>query len=313
MQNRNYFLLFAILVCGAVKAQDVDSAVASVRYSFTHIMDTTQPENPLKENMILYLGKNMSNYTSYDRIERTQKAKENAQNKGVSLGTKDIDQSNIKSVSISDGVATITSNTGAVINFIPSPSAVNSYFKDQSASKLSYIASAGGKIFSVDENTPVIEWAITQETKQILGMQCQKATGDFKGRTYEAWFCSQLPYSNGPWKLGGLPGLIVEAYDTQKEVMFQFTSFENASGAQTAIAIPADAIKTTPKEYKQYQEAMQKDMTASSGNNSGPGAGFTIKVDNVRSGTAMPGAATGPDGKPVKIRRMNNPIEKKDK
>ena len=300
MQNRNYLLLFAILVCGAVKAQEADSAVASVRYSFTHVMDSTQPDNPLKENMILYLGKGISNYTSYDRIERMAKLKANIQNNGAPVDMKSIDMSNVKSVSVDGGMVTVNSNGGGVSTFVvnPSMSLVNSYFKDQSASKLAFMASAGGKLFSVEEKIPVIDWNITQETKEIKGLPCQKATGDFKGRSYEAWFCSQLPYSNGPWKLGGLPGLIIEAYDTKKEVLFEFTSFENADHSQTAIAIPADAIKTTPKDYKQYLEAMQRDRTAMSGASSAgaPGAA-NITVTNVRVGGAPAGTMTGPDGK----------------
>ncbi|MES2372688.1 MAG: GLPGLI family protein [Bacteroidota bacterium] len=277
-----------------LEAQVADTAFAAARYSFVHISDTTQPDNPFKENTILYLGKNMSNYTNYDRIERAQKAKANAQNKGLSVDIKDIDPSNIKSISINDGVATVTSNNGAVISFVPNPGAVNSYFKDQSALKLSYIASGGGKLFSVEEKIPAIEWIISQETKIIQGMQCQKAVGDFKGRTYEAWFCSQLPYNNGPWKLGGLPGLIIEAYDTKKEVMFNFTSFENAEGEPIAIGVPSDAVKTTPKEFKQYQDAITNGRAGIAG-----GGGVVVAGYGSRNGAPAP-----------KPRKMNNPIEK---
>ena len=105
---------------------------------------------------------------------------------------------------------------------------------------------------------PAINWTITQDTKEIMGMACQKATGEFKGRVYDAWFCSQLPYSNGPWKLGGLPGLIIEAYDTKKEVVFNFVSFENVTGAQMPIQIPRNATKATVKEFEQYQAAVEK-------------------------------------------------------
>jgi GLPGLI family protein len=315
MQNRNYLLLFFILVSSAVKAQETDSAVASVRYSFTHIMDSTQPDNPLKENMILYLGKNMSNYTSFDRIERMAKLKANMQYDGATVDIKSIDMTNVKSVSVDGGMVTIGTNGGGSSTYMINPgmSVVNSYFKDQSASKLSYMASAGQKIFAVEEKIPVIEWNITQETKEIKGLQCQKATGDFKGRSYEAWFCSQLPYNNGPWKLGGLPGLIIEAYDTKKEVLFEFTSFENDNATQTAIAIPKDAIATTPKDYKQYLEAMQRDRTAMSGATSAAPAGANITVSDVRvGGNVSGGTVTGPDGKPIKIRRMNNPVERSE-
>jgi GLPGLI family protein len=75
--QRIIFTILGLTICGiSLYAQEPDSAFASVRYSFTHVMDTAQRDNPLKENMILYLGKNMSNYTSYDRIERAAKQKQ---------------------------------------------------------------------------------------------------------------------------------------------------------------------------------------------------------------------------------------------
>lgn len=278
-----------------LKAQVADTAFAAARYSFVHISDTTQPDNPLKENTILYLGKNMSFYTGYDRIERAAKLKAGTapETTGSSLPAtaimngkivdpRTVDMSTVTSVTVNNGQITIEANPAMALR--------GSYYKNQSASVLSYIGFAG-KLFTVDENIPVIDWSIKSETKEILGMQCQKATGDFKGRTYEAWFCSQLPYSNGPWKLGGLPGLILEAYDTKKEVMFNFTSFENAEGEPIAIGIPSDAAKTTPKEFKQYQEAVTNGRAGMGGS--------TVVVGSSRNGAPAP-----------KPRKMNNPIEK---
>jgi GLPGLI family protein len=185
-------------------------------------------------------------------------------------------------------------------------SALGNYYKDVNASKIINIALGGSQVFAVEDKIPVIEWNITQEAKEIMGLQCQKAVGDFKGRTYEAWFSSQLPYSNGPWKLGGLPGLIIEASDTKKEVIFKLTAFENADGAQPAIEVPASALKTTPKEYKDYQDALQRDRDAGITNNRAA-AGDRIVVSGRIYGTV------GPDGKPVKPRQFNNPIEKEIK
>jgi len=49
---------------------------------------------------------------------------------------------------------------------------------------------------------------------------CQKAEGDFRGRHYIAWFSNKILIPDGPWKLCGLPGLILEAYDEKKTVYF---------------------------------------------------------------------------------------------
>lgn len=58
-----------------------------------------------------------------------------------------------------------------------------------------------------------LTWKILNETKEISGYQCQKATVNFRGRNYIAWFTNKVPTPFGPWKLYGLSGLILEAYD----------------------------------------------------------------------------------------------------
>ncbi len=57
---------------------------------------------------------------------------------------------------------------------------------------------------------PIIQWKILDEKKMIDVYECQKATTTFRGRNYEAWYALKIPISNGPWKLHGLPGLILE-------------------------------------------------------------------------------------------------------
>lgn len=67
--------------------------------------------------------------------------------------------------------------------------------------------------YFVKEKAYFINWNLLDETKKINNFTCQKATGKFRGRTYTAWFTSEIPLSYGPWKLNGLPGLILEVYD----------------------------------------------------------------------------------------------------
>ncbi len=66
------------------------------------------------------------------------------------------------------------------------------------------------KRFILVEKRPSINWKITKESQKILGYTCYKATTKFRGRDYIAWFSPDIPYNLGPWKLGGLPGLILK-------------------------------------------------------------------------------------------------------
>ncbi|SDG79194.1 GLPGLI family protein [Psychroflexus sediminis] len=78
----------------------------------------------------------------------------------------------------------------------------------------------------VKDKTIDISWDITDETKKIGTYEVQKATAHFRGRDYTAWFTSEIPLPYGPWKLVGLPGLILEAYDTDKEIYWYFKNIE---------------------------------------------------------------------------------------
>lgn len=71
------------------------------------------------------------------------------------------------------------------------------------------------------------EWEVTDETATVLGYDCIKAVTSFRGRTYLAWFAPELPTPEGPWKLYGLPGLILRARDAEGIFTFEAIGMEN--------------------------------------------------------------------------------------
>lgn len=75
-------------------------------------------------------------------------------------------------------------------------------------------------LFVKENDNYGVKWKITDEKKEIGDFQCQKAIGEFRGRTYHAWFTPDIPLSYGPWKLNGLPGLILQAYDDSEYIYF---------------------------------------------------------------------------------------------
>ena len=70
------------------------------------------------------------------------------------------------------------------------------------------------------------QWEINDSTKTILDYQCQMAICDFRGRGWTAWFTTDIPVSDGPWKFGGLPGLIMEAYDKRNQYVFTIVGLQ---------------------------------------------------------------------------------------
>ena len=68
-----------------------------------------------------------------------------------------------------------------------------------------------------------LQWEIEDSTTTILGFECIKAKADYHGRQWTAWFTPEIPVSDGPWKLRGLPGLILRAYSND---LFLFKATE---------------------------------------------------------------------------------------
>jgi len=89
------------------------------------------------------------------------------------------------------------------------------------------------------EKKAKINWTITDKSKQIANYNCLQATCKFRGRYYTAWFTPEIPISAGPWKLQGLPGLILEATDKTKEVQYLFTSIAYPYKSKQPIEIKA--------------------------------------------------------------------------
>ncbi|MFT4031068.1 MAG: GLPGLI family protein [Siphonobacter sp.] len=78
----------------------------------------------------------------------------------------------------------------------------------------------------VRDTIPVLKWVLIPEKKQIGPYLCQKATTTFRCASYEAWFATAIPLPIGPWKIGGLPGLIVELTNERMNITYKLVSAE---------------------------------------------------------------------------------------
>ncbi len=109
--------------------------------------------------------------------------------------------------------------------------------------------------YFLSEKIPDFNWTITAETKNIGGYDCVKAISDkFRGRVYEAWFTYMIPNSAGPWKLGGLPGLILEASNQKGSVKFAFTSLQIPNQDKVSYEVAEDTTFKTWNEHIKFQQ-----------------------------------------------------------
>lgn len=56
-------------------------------------------------------------------------------------------------------------------------------------------------------------WKIDAQKEKIGAYNAQKATTEYGGRKWTAWFTADIPLQDGPFKFHGLPGLIVKVTD----------------------------------------------------------------------------------------------------
>lgn len=92
----------------------------------------------------------------------------------------------------------------------------------------SYIVGGGMKPYAYRE-TSAFKWQLQADAPRIIkGYACQKAITQYGGRNYVAWYTTAIPIADGPYKFKGLPGLILEIYDTKKDYIFSLNAFHKS-------------------------------------------------------------------------------------
>jgi GLPGLI family protein len=228
MKQVKYVLLFLFLFYFQKGYnQNVETAKIEVKYNFSYLIDTLT-KSIYSEIMVLYIGDFASEFKSFDKISQDSALLQEL-------------RKNVRS----ENNIVINGHSKNLISWV-----VYKFNNDF------FIKQTTVKEYLMKDVLPKINWEIIDSTKEIFGITCQKAVGDFRGRTYEVWFTTSMPLSFGPWKLSGLPGLIIEASDTKKQVNFFFAGLRKLNNSSILIKIPENVIHTTKKDYENMREAM---------------------------------------------------------
>lgn len=95
------------------------------------------------------------------------------------------------------------------------------------------------------------QWKLHSDTKVVLGYKCKKASVLFGGREWIAWYTSEIPFQDGPYKFSGLPGLILEVSAADSDYSFAAVGIEKSIASVQPFS--AIALENTRKE-KEFKD-----------------------------------------------------------
>lgn len=185
----------------------IDEAYLKCQYDYTYIQDTLSGKTA-KDWLVLQIGKNMSKCYSY-----------------YSMQVDSIFASPDRDVILRQQInAAIGSKTEW-----PHKRMKAYVYKNYPQGKMTVTDGLLMQDYIYEDTLYAQNCVIQDSSKLILGHECQKAVCQYRGHCWTAWFAMDIPITDGPWKLCGLPGLILEATTEDNSHAFKLLGIEKVS------------------------------------------------------------------------------------
>lgn len=227
---------FTISTGRTFRQDSIDQKVLTVQYDMEALTDLSKPDQPIKETMRLDIGRESSRFYSYTAAVRDSVLKADMDN-GASTETISQHAKQYKSV--------WSEQT----------------FKGYPEGHVTTLDEIAGDISRLrcEEEEEKPEWKLTADTLTLLGYRCTRATTQFKGRQWTAWFTPDIPVSEGPWKLCGLPGMILKAEDAEGHYRFAANGIEQCRDEAPILFGGKDYERVSRKQYARVHERFATD------------------------------------------------------
>jgi len=204
----------------------IDQVAYRITYHSKSVTDTTKTPYRYKDDeMRLEIGKNgVSRFYSYTRFLRNQMM-----------------------------VGMIKKGGGIDMTSIPKGGTISwELYKNYPVQgKTLYLDVISLDSYQCEEAVETPDWQVVPDsTKEILGYQCQMATTRFKGRQWTVWYTEDIPLDEGPWKLRGLPGLVLSAYDAKRQYVFEGAGLEQVGTDQPVVIAEEKREKISQKDFR---------------------------------------------------------------
>ena len=213
--------------------QKIDNVRYTCFYNLTYKEDSTNLEKVRSQDMLLLVGDKTSQFLQQNLYVRDS----------VCLGFKG-----------NDPYVLLNQVLG-----LPKVQFNYKIYKNYPVGKITYAQKyVDGYLY--EEPLDLFDWQIENQTDTVAGYVCQKATTSFAGRDYEAWFTTEIPINDGPYKFQGLPGFIIKVQDTRKHYIFTFKHLEKNTDPERIIFIEDTYNrKISRKTYKNLERRYLED------------------------------------------------------
>ena len=241
-------ILFVFFVLPSIAQEDTDQTAIRCYYRF--IQKKKTGDIILQDTLTLDVGSRMSRYYDERKLQQDSVFQSVFSN---------LTPDKIKSISVLKDAApdlfdlslgdTYRNNTGDGIS--------EQIYKDRKSGRIIMLNTPDGlssNRYKGMDSIGKLNWTITPDTAVFFNYPCQKATLQFRGRNYEAWFTLQIPINDGPWKFFGLPGLILKVKDTENQFDFECIGLEYQ---RTPCIIEIPKQKYFECNRKDYNRAMK--------------------------------------------------------
>lgn len=185
------YLIFLILTSSAFSQNKL------FIYHYKFIPDSTNHQNVRDELMILHIQKDRSEFYSSERYA-------------------------------SDSTQLAESRKGLMAMPFNKEMISDRVIKYPQSNLIDYITFMSWDKYLVKEAID-LKWKLENEFSKILNYDVQKATTEFAGRKWIAWFTKEIPIHDGPYKFKNLPGLILKVEDSNKNHVFELKGIKNAA------------------------------------------------------------------------------------
>ncbi len=199
--------IFLYMEIGCCAQSKIDEAYLKCQYDYTYVEDTLSGKTA-KDWLVLLLGKNVSKCYSYYSMQ-------------VDSIFASPDRDMILHQQINAAIGSKTE--------WPHKRMKAYVYKNYPQGKMTVTDGLLLQDYIYEDTLYAQNWVIQDSTKFILGHECQKAVCHYRGHSWTVWFAMDIPIADGPWKLCGLPGLIMEAASENNSHDFKILGLEKVT------------------------------------------------------------------------------------